>query len=126
MENSARFTEIGTVKIEEDDGNWDDGIRYKISGSHNVPFALHSRNGTLFVSGDLDFETKNYYKFVVVAYDRRKSNQTAAVEISVEVEDQDDNIPYFLVDVVEVQVSQRRNTAGKLFKITWENLIRSF
>ena len=70
-------------------------ITYRIdSNNASLPFKL-STSGTLFLTGDIDYEFKSAYNFVAVASDKGTPPRSGIARIAVEILDSNDNIPYF-------------------------------
>ena len=67
--------------------------------SDAAPFTVHPDTGQLTVSGDLDRESVDLYRFTVRATDKQRSDLFADIRVDIAVDDVNDNSPIFLFPV---------------------------
>lgn len=96
-----------TVAASDQDSGSNGQILYSINGS--VPFTVEPTSGTITVSGPLDREMVDMYRFEVVATDRGNPPLETLVPIRVTILDSNDNRPLFSQQRYETQLAE--NTA---------------
>ena len=64
--------------------------------SECLPFAINPITGNLTLCGDLDYEMRQRYTFLVVAVDMGSPPMSSTGTVSIEVEDVNDNPPYII------------------------------
>lgn len=69
--------------------------RYSLEDSFNGKFSIHPTSGELYVSKKLDREEKNTYQLKVIARDNSFIPKQAIADVTVIVDDQNDNTPQF-------------------------------
>ncbi|KAM6939461.1 protocadherin-23 [Xenentodon cancila] len=79
-----------------------------------APFRIHPKNGWLYLSHNLDYETESRYRFQVLATSRDASvaNVTASATVVVLVLDINDNAPVFSSEVYYFTVSEGSSLQG--------------
>ena len=98
-ENSISGYLVGTL-IAQDQDNMNIAISYSLdpSAPQGLPFNVLS-NGNIVVAGTIDYETQTSFTFTVLAEDEPahgQSSMTGSAEITVSVEDLNDNAPQFV------------------------------
>lgn len=95
MENSLVNSIVMSVKaVDRDEGN-NGLIKYSLYSDKSVPFTLGSNDGVLKVSGPIDHELQQEYYLYVTAHDHGTPSLSAAMNLTVEVLDENDNSPVF-------------------------------
>ncbi|KAK5972305.1 hypothetical protein GCK32_017183, partial [Trichostrongylus colubriformis] len=90
-EDAERGDMMGAVNAKDTDAGLAGKLRYCIE-SHDVPFQMLS-NGTLVVSGRLDYEHQRRYVFNVTATDQGQPALNATTQVVVDLLDVNDNPP---------------------------------
>ncbi|XP_063697547.1 cadherin-related tumor suppressor [Culicoides brevitarsis] len=95
MENSIVNSIVMSVKaVDRDEGN-NGLIKYSLYSDKSVPFTLGSNDGVLKVSGPIDHELQKEYYLYVTAHDHGNPSLSTAMNLTVEVLDENDNSPVF-------------------------------
>ena len=102
-------SEIGTViyKAEATDDDAHSTISYGLL-EETAPFIINSTTGEIIVNGLIDRETLPDYTLTVIADD---TIFIAELEVSITVEDMNDNRPMFTENVYEIEISEN-DTVG--------------
>ena len=95
---------INAVEAEDEDSGLNGMIRYSIED--DVPFEVHLISGLITVSGDLDRETEDEYRFDVIATDLGSPQLSDTIRIVVTIEDINDSPPVFEQEVYHAEVSE--------------------
>nr|CDJ93240.1 Cadherin and Laminin G domain containing protein [Haemonchus contortus] len=82
---------VGVVYAEDSDPGLAGKLLYRIEAD-DLPFKIFP-NGTVVISGPLDFEAQRRYIFNVIATDRGQTPQRASAQIVIDLLDVDDNPP---------------------------------
>ena len=99
MEGLPMGRKVLTVRATDDDDGPPGEIRYFIAGNNSEilsNFILNSTTGEVFTRTVLDYETRIEYSFEVVARDRGDPARSDHVAVTIQVEDQNDEIPVFV------------------------------
>ena len=81
--------------------------------SFNGKFSIHPTSGELYVSKELDREEKNTYQLKVIARDNSFIPKQAIADVTVIVDDKNDNTPQFEKQSYQQTVNNPTQT-GKL------------
>ena len=87
--------------------------RYSLEDSFNGKFSIHPTSGELYVSKELDREEKNTYQLKVIARDNSFIPKQAIADVTVIVDDKNDNTPQFEKQSYQQTVNNPTQT-GKL------------
>ncbi|CAG0879787.1 unnamed protein product [Cyprideis torosa] len=85
-----------TYELDDDDGGSDVANSFKID----------RKTGWIQTTQELDREVKNHYSFKVIARDSGVPPRNASAQVTVQVQDQNDNDPVFEQKVYETRVSE--------------------
>ena len=113
------YNRTGFVSIEATDGDYGDSGRLSYSlisqTRHWHPFAINDRTGHLSITGLIDRETTEFFRFSVQATDAGFPPLKSLVEVVVYVTDINDNPPKF-----EIPTGRNRSEKGlqPLFRVT--------
>ncbi|UYV72310.1 hypothetical protein LAZ67_9002573 [Cordylochernes scorpioides] len=116
---SDRRTKIGVLHaVDEDTGN-NGRVEYTITQTQaeGFPFVVDVYTGELFVQGPLDREDRPVYHFVVMALDNGEIPLNSTVNITVELEDVNDERPRFFTDPYLAQVQENLDPGQKVTQI---------
>ncbi|VDN04917.1 unnamed protein product [Thelazia callipaeda] len=95
-ENCDLQTSVGSIFAEDSDDGLNGRIIYYIQHDYGfLPFSVHAITGTIFTTGQLDFEEIRYYQFLVVAVDSGFVPLNSTAEVVLEIIDENDNLPEF-------------------------------
>ncbi|CAD5221763.1 unnamed protein product [Bursaphelenchus xylophilus] len=83
-------------------GLHDDSWRYEIINNDEI-FSINETTGSIYLSGELDYELHNEYEFVVIAKDQRQ--RSAKIPVYIAVFGVDENAPIFTMPFYEFYVS---------------------
>lgn len=88
---------IGKIAANDDDYGDNANITYSLISNETHPFNITPLGGILKINGELDRETKAFYKFKVMANDNSKKEpqMKSTIEIEINVMDVNDNAPTF-------------------------------
>ncbi|XP_012282982.1 cadherin-89D [Orussus abietinus] len=94
--NYERYV-VGTVSAMDADFGNNANISYGIIGTADRPsiFSITRSNGVLTVTGTLDRETRDVYRFGVIARDNGEEPLSSTVAVEINVLDVNDNAPRF-------------------------------
>ena len=95
---------INAVQASDEDSGVNGNIRYSIED--DVPFDVDAINGIISVSGELDREMEDSYRFDVIATDLGNPPLSDTIRIVVTIEDTNDSPPVFEQDVYYGEVSE--------------------
>lgn len=95
QENQQTGTQVDTLVAEDKDEGENAEFDFSISPEYvdTIPFDVISHTGQLLAKKQLDREQRSRYDFVVVVTDRKDSSMSSMAQVTVEVEDLNDNIP---------------------------------
>lgn len=95
MEDESVGTTIITVHATDLDTT-DTQLTYSIQDSHSYPeLLMNATSGSILIAQPLDYETRPSYTLTVVASDRLEDPRTGTATVNIEVQDVNDNPPYF-------------------------------
>ena len=115
----ARIGEFITelTAFDKDIGN-NGSISYRISsGDPHGIFQIDSKNGKVYLVGQLDYETKQVYHLNITASDNGFPTLASSVLVTVNVIDENDNYPKFSSDMIVFEVFEgiaRDTTVGTI------------
>lgn len=93
--------------IDANDSDRKDEVRYHILNSTAVQyFVINSTTGEISNSTEIDYETMKAITFTVIATDTGVNSRYGCAEVSINVIDVNDNLPYFLKSSNEVNISR--------------------
>lgn len=103
---------VGTLLLEVSASDADDGdngkIMYFLSHEAGGAFAIDPDTGRITTAAPLDRERRSSYNFQVIAVDcSPASPRNATAQVTVTVQDVNDNVPFFIQDPLIINVSSR-------------------
>jgi len=107
-------------RVDTTDGDYDDNanVTYNITNyqSEVFPFHISASTGEIYVSGDIDRESRSSYIFKVTATDQPKSGSKLSTIVNVEIHVQDinDNAPAFFGYDRLLEVGEENETLDSL------------
>ncbi|CAL4172489.1 unnamed protein product, partial [Meganyctiphanes norvegica] len=109
-ENSIIGTTITVVTASDEDEGANGEIYYSIqvSDDPNIMSTFHidPHSGAIILASNLDWETRKYYNFSVIATDAGTPAHTTYCIVEIHVKDFNDNPPCFTRDLYEVSVPE--------------------
>ncbi|KAI1238422.1 Protocadherin-23, partial [Lamprotornis superbus] len=81
-------------------------LHFSIAKDDNVHFEIDSLTGELYLSKELDYETDSHFLLQVIIKDYNNPQQNSTVFLSIDVEDKNDNSPYFQEDFVVIGIEE--------------------
>ncbi|XP_014745788.1 PREDICTED: protocadherin-23 [Sturnus vulgaris] len=81
-------------------------LHFSIAKDDNVNFEIDSLTGELYLSKELDYETDSHFLLQVIIKDYNNPQQNSTVFLSIDVEDKNDNSPYFQEDFVVIGIEE--------------------
>ncbi|RZC35307.1 cadherin-23 [Asbolus verrucosus] len=105
-ENSKNGITIGSVMAEDADKN--KTITYTLDGRYEITELIHldSDSGDLVVANKIDHEVYDWLNLTIKATDSGIPPRFSRVEIFIQILDENDNNPYFLVDPQSLLISE--------------------
>ena len=98
-EKTRNGTFIGQIEASDRDAGANGMVDFYFGGSSggDMPLPIKvMKNGSLFVSGDLDREATDHYSFTVLARDRGGVPKSTAAPVEVKILDENDNDPVII------------------------------
>ena len=77
----------------DSNGNGQISYRLKLIGDKSIPFNIDSQTGEVAVSGVIDREEKDFYKFKIVAEDQGNPRLSSEITVRINITDLNDNAP---------------------------------
>ncbi|GAB1601646.1 protocadherin gamma-A3-like isoform X2 [Argonauta hians] len=111
-EDQEPFTFIGRVDAQDLDHGDNGRIRYWISKNHEASLLFMVTDGVLKTKARLSRMKHQRYDFLVVAADHGKKPLSSSTEVSVFVDDVNDNYPYFIYP------TDNNNTISVIYDMT--------
>nr|XP_027203228.1 protocadherin Fat 4-like [Dermatophagoides pteronyssinus] len=109
---------VGTVMAIDRDSGKNSEIHYSIIGDHaNELFFIEQKNGMIRTRTKLDRETESRIEFLVIAYDGGTPQLSGSTKIIVQIEDINDNAPYFEQNQYEIEVAEEIDPPVEIFRI---------
>lgn len=107
-ENLAPGTIILHPKATDKDVGNNAKIRYSLLGDKSERFEIDSTTGMISTNSTLDREEWNVYYLIIMAQDSSTTDpRTATANLTIVVEDENDNTPTFAQPVYEAYISER-------------------
>jgi len=119
-ENARVGSEVGRVQAFDADYGSASGISYSIVSvtDRSFPFQIESREGILRVAKELDYERKTFYKFIVRASDSGHPRHTVDTNVTVTVQDVNDNAPVFTPSRYDIKCPEDTRIGTQLVRVT--------
>ncbi|XP_041360351.1 cadherin-related tumor suppressor-like [Gigantopelta aegis] len=95
MEGKSASTEVLVVKASDIDEGINAQIVYSLADSKGQRFTIHPDSGVIVTLGRLDREEYDEYHLVVIATDRGIPPQSASTDVTIYIDDANDNAPQF-------------------------------
>ena len=108
---------INAVEASDEDSGENGIIRYSIE-EDEVPFEVSPTSGIITVSGELDRELRDEYRFNIIVTDLGDPPLTGSVRILVTIEDVNDSPPVFEQTVYHGQVAEGAAIGTSVITIT--------
>ena len=120
VENIAidSILELGVVLAMDEDFGTNGDISYSIDSDEDIPFVVHPGTGFISVSGDLDREMRDEYRFNVIASDHGTPPLSDDIRIIVTIEDTNDSPPVFDDEIYHGQVSEDASVDTSIITVT--------
>ena len=109
---------VVTVEANDEDSGTNGDISYSIDSDEEVPFTIHPGTGFITVSGDLDRESIDGYRFDVVASDFGNPPLTDNIRIIVSIEDTNDSPPIFDEPLYHGEVAEDAIVGTSIITVT--------
>ncbi|XP_059046362.1 cadherin-related tumor suppressor [Achroia grisella] len=107
-ENLSPGTVILYPKATDKDLGNNARIRYSLFGDKSERFSIDSASGVISTNATLDREEWNIYYLIIMAQDSSTTDpRTATANLTIIVEDENDNTPTFAHSVYETHISER-------------------
>ena len=84
----------------------------------NFPFAVNPDNGLITATGKLDYEKNNVYRFEVVARDKGNPPKEAKADVTVKIQNINDNSPLFQKQNYQVNITEDTRPESSIFGVT--------
>ncbi|KAG0424080.1 hypothetical protein HPB47_000170 [Ixodes persulcatus] len=110
---------LGVLRAVDDDRGKNGAVDYAIISrkDQNLPFHVDVHTGELFATGVLDRETKFNYYFHVLALDNGDPPQNSTVNVTVTIDDANDEKPRFFTDPYLAQIPENLDPGQKVTQI---------
>ncbi|XP_037269642.2 protocadherin Fat 3 isoform X1 [Rhipicephalus microplus] len=108
---------VGTIRAIDRDSGRNAAIRYTILGEHANSALLVDEEGNIVTKRSLDRERDSKLEFLVIAFDGGIPQLSGTTTVAVQVEDINDNPPYFDGDTFFVQVPEEQDPPIEVFKL---------
>lgn len=116
LENLPSRTIILYPKATDKDLGNNAKIRYSLLGDKSERFVIDSATGLISTNATLDREEWNIYYLIIMAQDSSTTDpRTATANLTIIVEDENDNTPMFAQPVYEAYISERTVTGDFVF-----------
>ena len=107
VENELSGTLVISVLANDTDAEEPNNvIRYSLSGNRSEAFRVDPVSGDVFVNGEVDWEEGANFTLVVIATDLGDPPQSAEAEISLFIEDVNDNSPTFVAETLNLSIPE--------------------
>lgn len=117
-ENLPSETMIFHAKATDKDTGNNAKIRYSVLGDKSERFKIDPNTGMLYTNETLDREEWDVYYLILMAQDSSTTDpRTATANLTIVVEDENDNTPTFPHPVYETQISERTMKGNFVFGV---------
>ena len=117
-ESAGKGSQVGQVSAVDTDKGDNAQISYDlISDWGKDVFSLHPSSGIITLTSDLDFETEEFYRFVVRAADNGVPRLSSTVTVYINVKDVNDNIPSFTRPVYRADVPEDAAPGSSIMQV---------
>ncbi|GMT15681.1 hypothetical protein PFISCL1PPCAC_6978, partial [Pristionchus fissidentatus] len=115
-ENSPNFTRIGAVEAHDKD--MVDEIFYRLDEPYDL-FAVNAQTGEIALIGEIDREKIDKHTFTIVASNSNSASSihTDDIEVTVHVEDVNDNPPVFLIEDQSILLNDNTIAGSVLMRV---------
>ncbi|KAK3592814.1 hypothetical protein CHS0354_019041 [Potamilus streckersoni] len=96
------------------------GIRYLVNGTEF--FKINDTTGTIYTIKQLDRETQSQYNFTVTATDQDGKGKSSFAQVTIDILDENDCTPYFVMQSYEIQIMENANTSSSIGKVIANDL----
>ena len=117
-ENSPENTIVMSVTTQDEDEGENANVEYFLTRSDSDKFVIGRLDGILRTTTSLDREEKAKYYITVTARDHGTPRQSASTEITVHVEDENDNTPIFKPKTYSTQVLENATIGQNILPTT--------
>ncbi|XP_048580321.1 uncharacterized protein LOC116612238 isoform X2 [Nematostella vectensis] len=118
MENTSVGSSLLRVRATDKDSDMNSHISYYMNTSQGLPFDVNQTNGEITLIRALDFETRSFYSFIVVASDAGRNRKAVNTLVQIYVMDINDNAPVFFPIVYDVTISEATLQGAIIAKVT--------
>ncbi|XP_064457801.1 protocadherin Fat 3-like [Ornithodoros turicata] len=110
---------LGVLRAVDEDRGKNGAVDYALitQKDQNLPFHVDVHTGELFATGILDRETKKDYRFQILALDNGEPPQNSTVNVTITVEDVNDEKPRFFTDPYLAQIPENLDPGQKVTQI---------
>ena len=107
---------INSIEADDEDAGQNGNIVYSIN--EDVPFVIGLNTGIITVSGNLDRETTDTYRFDVIATDLGNPPLSSSIRIRVEIDDTNDSPPVFEQSLYHGEVTENAAIGTSIVTVT--------
>lgn len=104
-EDTPLSSTIYVVDAHDIDSSDNGRVHYSLVNSSNL-FVIDSQSGCIKLKRKLDYERKKQHKFVVIATDSGRPMRSSTMDVTINVQDVNDNAPVFSETAYEFEVSE--------------------
>lgn len=110
---------LGVLRAVDEDKGKNGAVDYAllVRKDEQLPFHIDVHTGELFATGILDRETKDKYLFQVLALDNGEVPQNSTVNVTIVIDDVNDEKPKFFTDPYLAQVPENMDPGQKVTQI---------
>ena len=116
-EDTAPGTTVLYVGGSDRDIDENSDLTFSLSEDFSGTFSIGEKNGTLLLTGDLNYEFAQSYAFSVIVEDGGTLSLSSSSEVFVEIVDLNDNPPQFDSDVYQVSIPENVILGTPIFRI---------
>ncbi|KAK6741188.1 hypothetical protein RB195_009193 [Necator americanus] len=103
-------TKVGSVLLKltatDDDGGDNAKVGYRLAGGQDDHVKVDEKTGKLTLARPLDREANNVLRHAVIAFDHGAPSQISAVNLTIEVDDVNDNAPFCVEPITTVRIPE--------------------
>ncbi|RCN26808.1 cadherin domain protein, partial [Ancylostoma caninum] len=103
-------TKVGTVLLKltatDDDGGDNAKVGYRLAGGHGDHVKVDEKTGELALARALDREANSVLRHAVIAFDHGAPSQISVVNLTIEVDDVNDNAPFCIEPITTVRIPE--------------------
>ncbi|XP_053383201.1 protocadherin Fat 4-like [Mercenaria mercenaria] len=111
-------SQIFTVYSTDEDSGWNGKVVYKLQNIEDVPFGIDPFNGTVYLQGKLDYESKTNYTLSIIAQDLGSPPQSTIKEVTIYVGDVYDYKLMFKKNIFDINITPTTPLNQSLLNLT--------